>query len=413
MVICSTIACIWFFQFHDVWMRLYIINIPVFTASFVIAVYSLSTITNSVRKQYKYKDVNNIVLNLSKVNSNSSTNDIKLHELLQNPAGLNEFARWLIGEFCLENLLFIIQIAQYRAQFDVDVLGNNPDPEIDENNNDMDPAGNMYKIALNVPQCGILKDYPNDPKSQAKALINTFIAHSAEYIVNISSTDRNQILSTDIDKLNPIQLKELFDEPYATIYSLLRLDTFARFKNNSANEKLIKYIHRNKKFCKLREMPKLIKETISNKPNHEIKITPMPITTTLPEDRADDDEIDGNGHGQGDFIYVTPTDINVTTPDATTPDTAATPTVSTAIDTLDITAYTHTSIELSADLGIAEDLPSVSPQLQLDAASLANPFRSIVNEGNYRTRTGKIQDSIHFVLHQAARFTNKCCHCLT
>ena len=242
IVIFTAIMSIWFFQIFDPWLRLYIINIPIFSSSLFIGIYSLAIITTSVKNDYNSTDIHCIALEIkSKMGTNSnSIMDIRLDELLQDIVGINEFARFLIGEFSIENLLFIIQISQYRAQFEpanLMVFEHDDDDDGDDSGegSDTEHTHSMYKVAAEIPTCAILLDHPDDYQLQAKKLINTFISPNAEFAINIDSKSRHNILSTNIDKLNLSQLKKLFDKAYTTIYRLIQLDSFGRFKDSPSN----------------------------------------------------------------------------------------------------------------------------------------------------------------------------------
>lgn len=415
VVLFTVIGFIWFFQYFDPFIRLYIINIPIFSSALVIVIYSLATITRSVKKEYLYSDVDHLSLQLKTQIGTSSNNitDIRLSELLRDIVGINEFARFLIGEFSIENLLFIIQISQYRAQFETD---SNID-HLDDDNDDMDSSENMYKIASSVPTCAILLDHPNDYQTQAKKLINTFISNNAELVINIDSKNRNKVLSMekDIDKLSFIQLKTLFDLPYCSVYRLIQLDSFARFKNSSSHQNVIKYIKRNQTFSKFKMVPKKLKQTISNRSNHH-------------KNKHQQRQKEAEQEEESEIVYEispsspssasSPSEINIEIPITTKMKSirrnSSTINIVDIIDigdgiSIDMDESNNWTPTITENKGAdVERLPSTQPKLLMDPENLANPFKSIVNQPITRNSNG---NNVHFILYHAGKHTANLCCC--
>jgi len=107
-MITSAIGSSFFFLYEDHYIKLWNINIPIHFVALFINLYQFSFLGKEIKNNGQENDNENI----------NKYENIKLIDILQHPAGVNEFARFLIGEFSLEHLLFLIEVSQYRQQFE-------------------------------------------------------------------------------------------------------------------------------------------------------------------------------------------------------------------------------------------------------------------------------------------------------
>ena len=104
-VSCTMVVFLPFFIIHDDWIHLWMINIPIHFAALFLNLYPFRNLLHQITA--------------TKTQNSESASDIdaiKLIDVLADSTGINEFARFLIGEFSLEHLLFLIEVSQFRAE---------------------------------------------------------------------------------------------------------------------------------------------------------------------------------------------------------------------------------------------------------------------------------------------------------
>lgn len=147
---------------------------------------------------------------------------------------LNRFMRYLCRSFCVENMLFLIEIMQFKQE-----VINKYDGKINDKN-----VGVLYVLYdLNqdkndIPKSGIVYNEHNlSINQQILKLYEKYIDENALFQINISYEIRMKIarivLNEEFDKNDDIQgLVKIFDEGIHEIYLLLH-GLFVRFSCDS------------------------------------------------------------------------------------------------------------------------------------------------------------------------------------
>eukprot|EP01084_Bolivina_argentea_P183515 316649_1 len=84
-------------------------------------------------------------VNIENIDRHIQSEQLTLMECLQDPTGINTFAEWLCGEFCVESLLFIIHVCQYRKLLRIYICEHYSEHIFD------DIASMYFEIANNIP----------------------------------------------------------------------------------------------------------------------------------------------------------------------------------------------------------------------------------------------------------------------
>ena len=317
-IILTTISMVLFFMFNDDWIRLWIINTPIAIATLFVNCFQFENLLNEIIK-IENPDTTpqtvsrQISLSISR-NHQKVYEPLKLIDILSDSAGINEFARFLIGEFSLEHLLFIIEVSQFRDQFgnekkslvkhraisasitpsaeapveykydDVDHNVNNLGINTDLENNteeveeEEDKYEYRYGLSSKIPLCATIIDCNGEPIKQAMEIRNKFIYIKSEYGINLSGSKRKILLKTDFNKISTMELKHVFDAAYNEVFVLLELDSFQRYLETSSANKLIKRISRKRKKrrqrAKSKERSKLKKEREKAKHRQNQSVSP-------------------------------------------------------------------------------------------------------------------------------------------
>ncbi|ETO22444.1 hypothetical protein RFI_14756 [Reticulomyxa filosa] len=152
----------------------------------------------------------------------------ELRRLLVSPSGLNLFCNYLIHEFSIENMLFLIETQQW-----LDVLKQLPENK-DEN------ALKKY-----LPQSDIVFANPNeDMITKARLLFAKYVSNSAQFVINISYGEREELnkkfghnFPSFFSQQTPQELNAsliaIFNGARVSTYALLR-SSFGRFTVTAA-----------------------------------------------------------------------------------------------------------------------------------------------------------------------------------
>merc|ERR1712079_638603 len=112
-VSCTMVVFLPFFIVKDDWIHLLMINIPIHFAALFLNLYPFRNLLHQITST-------NTPIESTEA---TSSDQIKLIDILADSTGINEFARFLIGEFSLEHLPFLIEVSQFRAAVD-DTISN-------------------------------------------------------------------------------------------------------------------------------------------------------------------------------------------------------------------------------------------------------------------------------------------------
>eukprot|EP01084_Bolivina_argentea_P252787 424419_1 len=140
---------------------------------------------------------------------------------------MNVFMRYLVKEFCIENLIFILECYQLkRYHFEKYMIDQVTDIE--------DLGFYINFDATHIVQSEIIQD-SNTLIQQLKLIYNKYISHDSELQININSDQRIEIeeyfdnfeqVNNNIDKIEAIKI---FDESLKEISILLR-SSYSRLK---------------------------------------------------------------------------------------------------------------------------------------------------------------------------------------
>eukprot|EP01084_Bolivina_argentea_P295907 509564_1 len=198
-----------------------------------------------------------LILNNSNTHKNilNNTNIHKISnviELFQDPTGINAFAEWLVGEFNVESLLFIIEVSQFRTLLRKHIYTT----QCTENKFD-DSVTYYFEIANNIPLTQIInesviteEDNDKDTKYNFSQIVQKIYEkyikfEDSDLCINISYGQRSKLNNITFEDLDIISLYHVLDEVFLEILRVLR-DPFSRFTKTDT-----------------------YKQFISNKSNHE------------------------------------------------------------------------------------------------------------------------------------------------
>mmetsp|Transcript_21390 Transcript_21390/g.18849 ORF Transcript_21390/g.18849 Transcript_21390/m.18849 type:complete len:486 (+) Transcript_21390:2-1459(+) len=282
ILLLSTISIIPFLIIKDDWIRLWIVNIPIQTAALFVNIFQLRNLFLTIEemengeKNTEENMSRNISLSISrnkKEINEMKFEQLKLIDILSNKTGINEFARFLIGEFSLEHLLFLIEVSQFRFHFSIEkksliehrttskshtltpsaeenIQNNNDEDEkqlkeyqIDvdnDDNDDNDKYDYRFHLSSNIPICATIIDHPSEPIKQANTIRDKFIANpKSELGINISGSKRKQIMQIDFNSMSNMELKHVFDSCYNEVFRLIELDSFQRYIDMASTSKTV------------------------------------------------------------------------------------------------------------------------------------------------------------------------------
>lgn len=180
-----------------------------------------------------------------------SSNKLSLTQTLQHQTGINLFAKWLVAEFNIESLLFLIEVCQFRM-----ILRNYI--EIYHPKYIFNDLPIHFNIASNIPisqtisQYQLTHDYYDsknniyDYKKIAHRIREKYIIYDEDkngshydmndlddlddldLCINISSKQRQKLANTDFNELSKMDLFYVFDDAFLEMMKVLK-DPFQRF----------------------------------------------------------------------------------------------------------------------------------------------------------------------------------------
>eukprot|EP01084_Bolivina_argentea_P265424 449911_1 len=222
-----TILVIPYFIITDINIRVWIVGDGISFCCFVTIPVTAKIILNQTSSKYE---------NELKEYCHDISPQVRIIQLLQNPTGINTFAEWLVGEFNVESLIFIIEVLQFKSVLKKYIKQQNKEYIFD------DMTSLYFEIPRNIPMSQTINSVELVEECSyakiAKTIVQKFIEDEySELSVNVSYEQRQTLSNINFDEYTLIELYTVFDEAFRDILKLLR-DPYNRF-SRSANYKQV------------------------------------------------------------------------------------------------------------------------------------------------------------------------------
>jgi len=160
---------------------------------------------------------------------------IDLRTLLEHEQGFESFMRWLAREWSTENLLFMLETAQYQQLLIKECDTKSPYA--------LDRKATMDHVDINIdfphscPNSDIVFDDETNYATKAKLLFDKYVANDAVFLINIAHSTKKRmanILSAE-DDANPQALTRLFNKAQREIWNVM-IGSFQRYQKTESHK---------------------------------------------------------------------------------------------------------------------------------------------------------------------------------